>query len=67
MVEVAVRFEPTPRGLTFGNGVLYLIQINHHPDATVFQFINLTFVYSSTYFGRFPAQYQELNDFSGSL
>jgi hypothetical protein len=23
--------------LTFGTGVLYLIQINHHPDATVFQ------------------------------
>jgi hypothetical protein len=27
------------------------IQINHQPDATVFQFINLTFVYSSTCFG----------------
>jgi hypothetical protein len=43
------------------------IQINHQPDATVFQFIILTFVYSSTCFGRFPAHHQELNDCSGSL
>jgi len=43
------------------------IQINHQPDATIFRFIILTFVYSSTYFGRFPAHYQELNDCSGSL
>jgi hypothetical protein len=43
------------------------IQINHQPDATVFQFIILTFVYSSTCFGRFPANYQEPNDCSGSL
>jgi hypothetical protein len=28
-------------------------EINHQPDATVFQFIILTFVYSSTCFGRF--------------
>jgi len=28
------------------------IQINHQPDATAFQFIILTFVYSSTCFGR---------------
>jgi len=35
------------------------IQINHQPDATVFQFIILTFVYSSTWFGNFPAHYQE--------
>jgi len=27
------------------DGVLHLIQINHQPDATVFQFIILTFVY----------------------
>jgi len=40
------------------------IQINHQPDATVFQFIILTFVYSSTCFGRFPARHQELNDCS---
>jgi len=53
--------------LTFGTGVLHLIQINHQPDATIFQFIILTFVYSSTCFGRFPARYQELNDCSGSL
>jgi hypothetical protein len=41
------------------------IQINHQPDATVFQFVILTFVYSSTCFGRFPAHHQELNDCSG--
>jgi len=51
----------------FGTGVLHLIQINHQPDATIFQFIILTFVYSSTCFGRFPAHCQELNDCSGSL
>jgi hypothetical protein len=43
------------------------IQINHLPDATIFQFIILTFVYSSTCFGRFPAHHQELNECSGSL
>jgi hypothetical protein len=48
-------------------GVLHLIQINHQPDATIFQFIILTFIYSSTCFGRFPAHYQELNDCSSSL
>jgi hypothetical protein len=47
--------------LTFGTGVLHLIQINHQPDATNFLFIILTFVYSSTGFGRFPAHHQELN------
>jgi len=31
------------------------IQINHQPDTTIFQFIILTFIYSSTCFGRFPA------------
>jgi hypothetical protein len=31
------------------------------------QFIILTFIYSSTCFGRFPAHHQELNDCSGSL
>jgi UDP-N-acetylglucosamine:LPS N-acetylglucosamine transferase len=51
----------------FGTGVLHLIQINHQPDATVFQFIILKFVYSSTCFGRFPAYHQELNYCSGSL
>jgi hypothetical protein len=29
--------------LNFGTGIIYLIQINHQPDATVFQFIILTF------------------------
>jgi hypothetical protein len=48
--------------LTFGTGVLHLIQINHQPDATIFQFIILTFVYSSTCFGRSPAHRQELNN-----
>jgi hypothetical protein len=43
------------------------IQINHQPDATIFQFIILAFVYSSTCFGSFPAHHQELNDCTGSL
>jgi len=40
---------------------------NHQPDATIFQFIILMFVYSSTCFRRFPAHHKELNDCSGSL
>ena len=44
-----------------------IIQINHQPDARIFQFIILTFIYSSTCFGGFPAHHQELNDCSGSL
>jgi hypothetical protein len=43
------------------------IQIDYQPDAKILQFIILTFVYSSTYFGRSPAHHQELNDCSGSL
>ena len=43
------------------------IQINHQPDATIFQFIILAFIYSSTCFGRSPAHHQELNDCSSSL
>jgi hypothetical protein len=43
------------------------IQIAHQPDATIFQFIILTFIYISTCFGRSPAHHQELNDCSGSL
>jgi len=43
------------------------IQINHQPDATVLQFIILTFIYSSTCFGGSPAHHQELNDCSSSL
>ena len=42
--------------------ISYIIQINHQPDATIFQFIILTFIYSWTCFGRFPAHHQELND-----
>jgi hypothetical protein len=53
--------------LTFGTGVLHLIQTNHQPDTTIFQSIILTYVYSSTCFKRFSAHYQELNDCSGSL
>jgi hypothetical protein len=45
----------------------HTIQINHQPDATIFQFIILTFIYSSTCFGHFPTHHQELNDCSGSL
>ena len=40
------------------------IQIDHQPDATIFQFIILTFIYSSTCFGRSPARHQELSDCS---
>jgi hypothetical protein len=43
------------------------IHINHQPDAKIFQFIVLTFIYSSTWFGCFPAHHQQLNDCSGSL
>jgi hypothetical protein len=43
------------------------IQLNHQPDATIFQFIILMFIYSSTCFGRSPAHHQELNDCSSSL
>jgi hypothetical protein len=43
------------------------IQINHQPDATVFQFIILKLIYRSTCVGRSPAHHQELNDYSGSL
>jgi len=43
------------------------IQINHQPDATIFQFIILTFIYSPTCFGRSSTHHQELNDCSSSL
>jgi hypothetical protein len=45
----------------------HAIQIIHQPDTTIFQFIILTFVYSSTGFRRFPAHHQELNDCIDSL
>jgi len=32
------------------------IQINHQPDATIFQFIIPTLIYSSACFGRFPGR-----------
>ena len=44
-----------------------IIQINHQPDATIFQFIIQTFIQSSTCFGRFLAHHQEFNDCSSSL
>ena len=43
------------------------IQIDHETDATNFQFIILTFIYSSTCFGRSPAHHQNLNDCSSNL
>jgi len=43
------------------------IQIDHQPDATIFQFTFLTFIYTSTCFGHSPAHHQELNDCSSSL
>jgi hypothetical protein len=45
------------------------IQINHQPDAAIFQFVILTFIYSLTGFGRFTAHHQKLklNAWSGSL
>jgi hypothetical protein len=49
------------------SGEAFKVEINHQPDATIFQFIILTFIYSSTCFGRFPAHHQELNDCSDSL
>ena len=44
-----------------------MFQINPQPDVKIFQFIILTFIYSSICFGRFPAHCQELDDCSGSL
>jgi hypothetical protein len=43
------------------------IQINHQTNATIFQFIILTCIYSKTCFGRSPAYHQKLNDCSSSL
>jgi len=39
------------------------IQINQQPDATIFQFITLMFVDSSTCFGRFPARPPTQHDY----
>ena len=64
--HVGLRVEKAYCCLTIGTRVLHLIQINYQPDETIFQFIILTSVYSSTCFGRFPAHHQELNDCSGS-
>ena len=52
---------------TFLDNYSGTIQINYQQDATIFQFIILTFIYSSTCFGRFPTHHQELNDCSSSL
>ena len=67
-VFVLCGFRQRPTEFKFCKSVHHrTIQINHHPDATIFQFIILTFIYSLTCFGRFPAHHQELNDCSGSL
>jgi hypothetical protein len=42
-------------------------QTNHQPDTTIFQFIILAFISSSTCFGCSPAHHQELNKCSSSL
>jgi hypothetical protein len=46
MMQQYQRLKLKAGALTFGTGVLHLIQINHQPAATIFQFIILTFVYS---------------------
>ena len=45
----------------------HTIQINHQLDATIFPAFYLTFIYSSTCFGRPHAHHQELNNCSNSL
>jgi len=45
----------------------HTIQINQQADATIFQFIILTFIYSSTCFRHPPAHHQGLSDCSSSL
>jgi hypothetical protein len=45
----------------------HIVHIHHHLDAPIFQFIILMFVLSSTCFGRFPKQNQQLNDCCYSL
>ena len=47
--------------------IFSVIEIDHQSDATIFQFIILTFIYSSTCFRRSPAHHQELNDCISSL
>jgi hypothetical protein len=44
-----------------------IIRIDHQPEAKFFQFFILTFIYSSTGFGRSPAHHQKLNNCSRSL
>ena len=60
-------FRPLCRKTQHTINTKYTFQINHQPDATIFQFIILAFIHSSTCFGRFPAHHQELNDCIGSL
>jgi hypothetical protein len=43
------------------------VEIDHQPDATIFHFIILMFIYSSTCFRRSPTHHQQLNDCSSSL
>jgi len=76
LLQMCPRAEPSGIILGFGGGELLewisrfkvcksvhhpTIQTNHQPDATIFQFIILTFIYSSTCFGHFPAHHRELD------
>jgi hypothetical protein len=45
----------------------HTIQINHQLDATIFPVYYLTFIYSSTCFGRPHAHHQELNNCSSNF
>jgi hypothetical protein len=45
----------------------HTIQINHHLDATISPAYYLTFIYSSTCFGRPHAHHQELNNCRSGL
>jgi len=54
--------------MVFGSQIILItLQINHQPDAKIFQCIILTFIYSSTCFRRSPTHNQELNGCSSSL
>jgi hypothetical protein len=55
-----IKYSRYRKGISgFSKKELSPIQITHQPDATIFQFIILTFIYSSTCFGRSPAHHQE--------
>ena len=59
---------PLKKAINYANNIInFPIQIDHQPDATISPVYYLTFIYSSTCFGRSPAHHQELNDCSSSL